>query len=451
MSSTSTIAIIGGGWAGLSAATRLADSGAKVMLFERARGLGGRMGSFYDPRFDEWLDNGNHLFIGAYRSARDLLHIWGADEGLRFEPHLHLPWMSGDGKIYDFRLKAGRIGSALAVLGFKGLTVRDRWRAARGFGALQRAALNLPALEPTVADYLARFGLKTDGCNGLFEALTLAVMNAAPSIAGLYPLARAVKTGLLSGAADGGLGFPLKPFKQLYIDAAAAYLAAHNVDIHLNNPVESLKIDNHNRLVGIVSQGAAYTVDAVISTLQPVDLLTWLPARVRTDPFFNRLNKLKYSPIIAVHLVFDRPVIKERFGFFAGGHRLHWIFGRGEPEAGGWSKISTIFSYAFELYGRSMSDIVAGALDELRRRLPQERSFRVLHSRAVVNRRATVILEPGSDSLRLPVETPVKGLFLAGDWTATGLPATVESAARSGTIAAEAARSLVMRDERCQA
>ncbi len=432
------IVIIGGGWAGLSAATLLVNKNVEVVLIERSNRLGGRMSSFYDPKFGEWLDNGVHLFIGAYHNALQLMSIWGVSENVVFNEDFNIPWLGRNGEVYKFKLKENSLATAYSLLKFKGFSFKDRLFTIKGLNALKKAYDNPPIPEPTVAKFLKNEGIDFEKYGSWFEALSLAVLNASAEIAGLYPLIRAMKAGLASGNSIGKLCFFKKPFQQAYIDSANDYLQRNKVKIILNTPVNSVKVAQNERLIEVNYHNCKIYADAVISTVQPLDLLSFLPIELKSDSFFKCLGKMEYSPIIATYLNFERPVLKTRLVHLDRGKALHWVFGRGYSSEQVWENISTIRSYAVEYSNLSTKRIINDTIMELEKRIRNLNKNRLLKARAIINRRATVILKPGSDDIRPKTETPLKGLFLAGDWVATGLPATVESAALSGILSAEA-------------
>jgi squalene-associated FAD-dependent desaturase len=438
------VVIIGGGWAGLSAATRLVENGHPVTLFERSNSPGGRASSFYEKELGEWLDNGPHIVIGAYTAARRLLQVWGSAAGISYAEGDAIPWLYPNGKIIRLQLggSSGKFGALTSLLSFGGMPVSDRLKTIRALDALVRWADVDLTEETTVADFLARYNIKPGDCGGLWDALTTAVMNGPPYLVGLHPIIKAIKEGLLVGGDSGRIGIPTRPFKNLYVDPALEYLTGQGVEMRLDSSIDAIQTSRQGALSEVISGDSVFRVKRVISAVPPFELLRLLPEPVKEQPFFSRFTEFEYAPIVAVHLSFDAPVLPVRFGYIPDSF-TQWIFARGIHESEGWSQLSAVISYAPRKDETSSTIIGAQVLDDVRRVLPPARRVEVKYLKVVRTVRATVLLKPGSESLRPPPETPVKGLYLAGDWCGTGLPATIESAARSGDAAARAA----MRDD----
>ena len=450
VSSAVDAVVVGGGWAGLAAATRLVQRGAKVILLERAKELGGRASSFYDHDFGEWLDNGPHIFVGAYRTALGLLNTWGAGDGISFNDGGEIPFIYPGGREITLKITSifsfGRIDAAAGLMTFRGMSIGERFKTLRAARVMMKMTDIDPQHEVTVADFLLRFGIRPGECGGFWDMLTVAVMNAPTKLVGLKPLAQALKEGLLGGGGSGRLGIPLKPFKQLYIEPAKRFLAESGVEIRFGEGVKKVLINRRDRVIGVETSRGKIDCDRVILAIPPSIISPrfpagderggLLPSRWLNNSFFTRFRDIRFSPIASVHLTFDRPVMQHRFVCLPEAF-THWVFGRGEPDADGWSRLSTITSFAPGKDEMTEKDIRRWALTDLHERLPETRKSEVRHMRVVRTIAAAMLLEPGSELIRPTVRTPVNGLYLAGDWCATGLPATIESAARAGAEAAE--------------
>ena len=451
------VVVVGSGWAGLAAATRLVQAGAGVTLLEQSKELGGRCSSFFDPDFGEWLDNGPHVFIGAYRTSLSLMDVWGAADGIVFDSGCMIPFIYPDGR--EERLKIGGRGGAITALAnlmsFKGMHLRDRLKTVRAVRALMRAEKIDPHSEPTVSEFLSRYGIGESECGGFWDSLTVAVMNSPPRLAGFFPLMTAIREGLLSGGSRSRIGRPVKPFQQLYIEPAKRYLLDKGVEVRTSEGVKKLLFDGDNRIKGLETSQRRIETGRVILAIPPVRrhpsvgdgmlstaegqqrfVLSLLPDRWYNSEFFSRFRSFRYMPIASVHITFDRAVLQYPFSTFPGAF-THWAFGRGEDEGSGWSRISTITSNAPGRDEMTTDEIVERTLSDLRERLSGVKTAEINHIRCVRTMAATVLLEPGSEMLRPTAGTPIEGLYLAGDWCATGLPATIESAARAGEAAAE--------------
>ncbi len=431
--SSPDVVVIGGGWAGLTAATRLFDVGVDVVLLERSRYLGGRAYSFWDEDFGEWLDNGPHVFIGAYSAALGLLETWGATDGFSFDDGDSIPFIYPGGRTVKLKIGGGggKLGSIAGLMSFRGMPVGDLLKTVRTANALMMMGNINPQHEPTVADFLLNYGIREGDCGGFWDAVTVAVMNAPTRLAGMKPLIRAMKEGLLIGGKAARIGTMLRPFKQLYIDPAFEYLTTGGVDVRTSVDVRGLIVNRAGRIAGVETSDGRIISDKVISTVPPASLLKLLPDYWRKNDFFSRFENFEYSQIAAVHFTFDKSVMRSRFGFFPAAF-THWVFGRGEGDDGGWSRVSVVISNAPTREEMNNEEMVRWVTTDLQERLPDVKNAEVLHLRVVRTMAATTLLKPGSELIRPQASTPIKGLFLAGDWCGTGLPATIESAVRSG-------------------
>jgi zeta-carotene desaturase len=428
--------VVGGGFAGLTAATRLNQAGVNVILLERNRELGGRASSFYDKNFNEWLDNGSHVFLGAYNSAMSMLRIWGGEDGVSFADGAKISFISVGGKelFLEICTEGGKLWQALGILKFRGMSFKDRLRIIRVISAIINQAEVEPEDEPTIAEFLLKHGIVKGAGYDFLNALTISIMNSPCEITGIKPFAAALKIALSSGKPN--LGIPTRPFQQLYIEPVKRFLALSKVEVHTSTKVKSLLFNNKGNLCGVETTKESFSADNVILAIPPKNLHQLLPEWLKRDEYFSRFASLESSPILAVHLTFDRPVLKHRFAFFP--HSFtQWVFGRGkEDESGGWRRLSTVTSFAPQRDEMSNESIEQQTISDLRERLPKVAEAEIQQMRLVRTSAATWLLKPGSELLRPSVSTPVKGLYLAGDWCATGLPLTIESAARSGDEAA---------------
>lgn len=419
-----SVTIIGGGWAGLAAATELIDHGFAVKLFERAPNLGGRASSFWDDDFGEWLDNGTHLFLGAYVTSLNLLKKWGSVGGIDFNLSSEIVWMYPRGKTLKLKLGGGKLGAAKALMSFKGMSFGDKIRCGKAIEALVKIASVSPS-SPTIADltvaqFLSRYGIKKGSCGGLWDMLTVAVMNAPIELAALQPLSVALGKGLLSGSNAGRLGLMNVPFQDLYIQPATQYLTERGAEIVTGTGVKTIDFDS---------------ADAVLLAVSPHDVIKLLPGQVLKDADLAELKEFSGLPIVSVHINFADPVLQMPFALMPDSF-AQWVFRRGDRGGGGWKNLTSVISAAPGKSDMSNSEIEKRVISEIRDCL--NTSSKIEAVRTVRTARATVTLTPEVNRLRPSVRTAVENLYIAGDWCNTGLPATIESAAVSGVAAARA-------------
>lgn len=429
--------VIGGGWAGLAAATTAVQSGLKVALLERSPILGGRASSFWDRTFEEWLDYGPHLFLGAYRAALSLLDTWQTADSIWFDDEGKIAWLYPDNRTEWMKLDTSgrRLKSAEMLLRFRGMSLVDRIKSLRALYGLVRYR-QTRGNDQTVGEYLTGFGIKPGGCAGLWECLTVSVLNGPPSRIGVRALHNAVMEGLLIGGPTARLGFPQKPFKLFFIDPAATFLEESGARLLTSVNVKTLGEIREDGLWRIELDKERIEAEHIILAVPPLDVLRLIPPPWCEDGFFARFKQFEYSSIAAVYINYDRPVLPFRYAYIPGAFS-QWIFGRGEAVNGGWSKVSVVISHAPSKRELSSDLLSEQVREDLEERLTEVRNAGVETIRTVRTEKATVLLTPGSSKLRPTVQTPVRNLYLAGDWIDTGLPATIESAARAGIAAAE--------------
>ncbi len=432
------IVIVGGGWAGLAAASKLSNLDFEVQLFEKAKTLGGRCASYYDENFDEWLDHGSHVFIGAYRQSLALLEEWDVRSGVDFSKSDYISWLYPNGKVVKLNLDSGssKASAVASFMKFKGMTMGERLKTIRVADAIARLKLDDVSPDMTVSEFLEKFGIKPRSCGGLWDALTVAVMNAPSTQVSILPMLTAIKEGLLFGGEAARIGLPTRPLKHLYIDAAHEYLTDRNIEVKCDVNVKSLQIDRKGVVKSIRTEDDEIEADFFIITIPPMELLRLLPRKLQQEPFFSRFSNFVYSSISGIHINFERPVLDHAFAFMPGAS-VHWIFGRGTRGPDGWQRISAVMSNSPTKREMSNEEIADAAVSDIRERLIETRRTGIEAIRVVRTARATVVLRPGTEKLRPSNTTPFKNLFLAGDWCDTGLPATIESAARSGSTVAE--------------
>lgn len=431
------VIIVGGGWAGLAAATKLAETGLKVTLLERSAYLGGRASSFRDRISGEWLDHGTHVFIGAYKSSISLLKTWRAEDGVSFKYGGEIPWILRGGRIERLKLvgKGGTLGFAAGLLSFKGMSMGDRLKTIKAAKELLNWKNKENQTDVSVEQYLSRFGINGRSCGGLWDSLAKSVLNAPLNLASMNLFVNAFREGLLVGGDSARIGLTTQPLKSAYVDKAVDYLTEKQVSIKSNSSVKSINCET-GTVSSVDVNGKEIPSRACLLAVPPEMVLKLLPFRFRELDFFDRFSKFEYSPIATVHIQFDRPVMTVRYGLLSQCF-THWVFARGERKDGLWSKMSAMISHAPDRREMSTGQITEKVIADIHNRLPETADARIKSVRAVRTIRATVLLKPGSEKLRPINVTPIKGLYLAGDWCNTGLPATIESAARSGINAAE--------------
>ena len=452
------VAVFGGGCAGLSAAVRLAKLDARVLVLEARSRLGGRATAFTDRETGEVVDNGQHVLLGCYTDTFEFLREIGAAGNVTWQRALRVTMIDSRGRWS--RLECPDLPSPLhlvaGVLDWIALAWRDRLSILRMAGPLRAAQRELrpskfgPAIiaaspGETVENWLMRNGQTPRLQEMLWEPLALAALNQPPSHAAAPLFARVLAEMFGSDPRAAAIVLPNKPLDVMYAEPARAYIERHGGMVRTGSPA-TVEIVN-DVVTGVRAGGAGggggaggaggagedqekyWPVRTVISAVPWFALADVIADCVPSlEPILTRAAAMASSPIVSVNLWLDMPVIDEPFVGLPG-RAMQWVFNKG----GG--HLSLVSSGAGPLVDRSNADLIAVAHEELMSAVPAARRAHLLRATVVREPRATFSLAPGQPA-RPASATPVRGFYLAGDWTDTGLPATIESAVRSGHRAA---------------
>jgi len=424
------VAIVGGGFAGLAAAVRLARSGARVTVLERRPFLGGRAYSFADPVTGDVIDNGPHALMGAYTEALDFLREIGAAGKLRLQRRLHVTLADpvlGMGAVAAPPVP-GPLQGAAALLRYRLLSPGDRVRLLAG--AVRLATRGEGWQGTTVAQALARLGQSSEARARFWHPLAIATLNEMPEAAAAAPFAAVVRRGFLAGARAARFALATVPLSELYTTDARRTVEEAGGAVLTGATVNTLALEGERVRAVVLRDGRQIPADAVVLAVPCGALLRLLPPALAQAPPFRSLQSLGSSPIVSVHLWLDRPVgWSSPFLGLLGG-RAQWLFACAP------GRMASVTSGARFWDDASDETIVAEVLSDARAVLPALAGTTVTRSLVVRERHATLSLTPAADAVRPGAETPLANLFLAGDWVRTGLPATIEGAVQSGRRAA---------------
>ncbi|HEU5270564.1 MAG TPA: hydroxysqualene dehydroxylase HpnE [Jatrophihabitans sp.] len=429
------VAVVGGGLAGLTAALRLADAGRPVLLLEAGAKLGGLTHSFRRGELD--VDNGQHVFLRCCEAYLRLLDRLGVRDQVTIQPRLDVPVRAPG--MRPGRLRRNRLPAPLhlggSLLRYPMLSPADRLRAVSGALAMRRLRAEDPAIDGVgFGDWLDRHGQNQRTVAALWDLFTVATLNLPAEAASLTMAAKVFQTGLLSHAAAGDIGWSLIPLQQLHAEPAARELHRAGAEIRTRSRVTELVRDGSGWLLRD-SAGHADRVGQVVLAVPPEQAERLLPAGTAGLPA-GWSARLGSSPIVNVHLVYDRQVLTEPF--LAGVHSpVQWLFDRTRQSGladGQYLAIS--LSAAAELIDTRTAGIRDRVLPALAELLPATRTARLVDFFVTRERHATFRAAPCSGRFRPPADAGLPGLALAGAWTATGWPATMESAVLSGESAA---------------
>jgi squalene-associated FAD-dependent desaturase len=440
--------VVGAGFAGLSAAVRLTRDGARVLVLEARGRLGGRATAFPDRETGEIVDNGQHVLMGCYRDTFAFLNDIGAEGNVRVQPQLAVTMIDREG--VKSRLDCSGMPSPLHLIAglfdWSALNWSDRWGALGMAGAIRTARREAEgdhrrhAASPgeTVENFLVRNGQTPRLREMLWDPLALAALNQQPAIAAAPPFARVL--GEMFGADPRGaaIALPTRPLEAMYATPAREYLEAREGLVKTGTPAK-IRVEQ-SRVAGVTAGSESWTSAAVICAVPWFALGEVFEGDVAPlAPLLSNARETKGSPIVTVNVWFDRGVLDEPF-LGLPGRTMQWVFDKRLVVGDAASHLTLVSSGAEDVVGRTNAELIELALHELRSAIPAAADKHVVNATVVREPRATFSLAPGQPA-RPSTKTPVNGLWLAGDWVDTGLPATIEGAVRSGHWAAAAAKA----------
>ncbi len=429
------VAVVGGGLAGISAALACADAGAAVTLFEKRKHLGGLTWSFAHDGLS--MDNGQHVFLRCCTAYLDFLARIGSAGDVELQDRLDVTVMRPG--VAQASLRRDRVRAPLhlarSLLGYGVIPFSARARFASAALALSRLDLDDPALdEETFEAWLLRHGQGPEAISGLWDLICLPTVNLPASEASLAMAAKVFKTGLLTQSSAGDIGWSRVPLGLLHGERAATALSKAGVAVRLGEGVDQVRRGESS--FTLETSGGEAPADGVVVALPHYCVESVLPSG--TLPGHIRPSELASSPIVNVHVHFDRRVTD--LPFVAGiGTVAQWVFDRTASSGAGTGQyLAVSISAADDYVGARPADLGAQITEALRDLFPRAKDAKVLSTFVTKELHATFRASPGSSAHRASTRTLLPGLVLAGAWTATGWPPTMESAVRSGVSAARA-------------
>ena len=417
--------VIGGGFAGLSAAVHLSSKGKKVELIESSQKLGGRAYSLADRQTNTIIDNGQHIMMGCYKDTLNFFRMIGAEDNLIFQerlqvnfllPHLELVPLRSISNIYPFNL-------AIGLLNYKALSIKNRLSLLRFF--LKLLLLSEHDLNGmTIADWLNMENQNNRILKSFWEILTAGALNTSIRKASARIFRDVLIEIFYKGNKASTIILPKYGLTESYCNNARNYIEQRDGKISTGEQVNKFLIKEGSIRSIMTSKRILTDFKYVITSVPYYGLKRILPyENIVPDPGFN------YSSILTVHIWLKENHLKKTFyGLIGSG--IHWIFNHG-------THLTLVRSDADELIEKNKEELIELVKSELYNYcLIEEKN--ILDFRIIKEKRATFIPSDNILDKRPGPVTSVKNLILAGDWTDTGLPSTIESAVKSGRIAAEA-------------
>lgn len=434
MASRHDAVVLGGGFAGLSAAVALAEKGAKVLVLDKKPHLGGRAYSFSEGGLD--VDNGQHLFMGCYAATRKFLTTIGTHDKLDIYERVVVDYAEPDGKRDRLACPSwlpAPLHLAAGLLGLKGVSLREKLALAafdQSLKSMKRGEIPAGVEKLTVRQWLTGLGISRNFQTRFFDPAAIGILNDAPEIASAAGFVQALRTMFFSGGKEASrFALAKTGLSDLYTDAARDYVEKRGGKV-ISNAKAAALVEENGRVVGIkTDMDSRFDAGAVISTLPAWDLKKLaLPSALR-----GSWETLKPAPIVGATLKIDRPVMGELFlGML--NTETHWVFNKTRihslKEDG--QTLAVVISGAHKQIGYSPEKILDAAKRDLAACIPEFASAKVLASKVVKEPFATLSPVPGDEAKRPEPGSGMPGFMFAGDWTRTGFPATIESACVSG-------------------
>jgi len=464
----SRVAVVGGGLAGLAAGCALAGSGFRVSLFERRPYLGGRASSYQHPGTGEVVDNCQHVLLGCCTNLIQFYERLGVENKIRWYDRLTFLEPGGRASVIEPSKLPAPLHNAPAFLRAACLDLPDKLAIGMAMAAL---APDTPRDHgESFLTWLHRHGQTKQAIERFWKPVLVSALNEELDRMSVPYAAQVVRESFLKSAAAGRMGVPTVPLTELY-SVAGDYITARGGEIQFRCGVESFVTEPDS--VKLLVTGEETSFDFAVFAV-PFDVLSrLLPQTSVAERLRQVLARFETSPITGIHLWFDRQITDLDHAVLLD-RTIQWMFHKSKlltpappktgghdfsratnalpkerasaPEANG-SYVELVVSSSKTLVEKSRAEIIELALAELREFFPGARNANLVKSTVIKEVHATYSPRPGVDVYRPRPETVWPRVFLAGDWTATGWPATMEGAVRSGYMAAESvARATGIRD-----
>ena len=430
--------------AGLSAGCALAEAGFRVTLFERRPYLGGRASSYQHPGTGEIVDNCQHVLLGCCTNLLDFYRRAGVQDKIRWYEKLTFLEPGGRASVIAPSVLPAPLHTAPAFLRADCLSFRDKMAIGRAMAALA------PSIPPdrgeTFLDWLKRHGQTAQAIERFWRTILVSALNEDLDQVSVPYAAQVVRESFLKSAAAGLMGIPTVPLTDLY-SQTGDYIRARNGEIQFRAGVESFRAETS--AVTVTTNGQEQKFDYLLLAV-PFDVLgRILPDTPLAAPLAAALGQFSTSPITGIHLWFDRQISDLDHAVLLD-RTIQWMFHKSRlidsrkngsnemRDNNSGSYVELVVSCSRSLIEKSKSEIVEMAMKEAEDFFPDACEAKLLKSTVIKEVHATYSPRPGIDQYRPKPQTAWPRVFLAGDWTATGWPATMEGAVRSGYLAAEA-------------
>lgn len=454
------VIVIGGGLSGLSASVELSSNGRNVLLLEQKPHLGGRTYSYVDRTTGDVVDNGQHLLMGCYHETRCYLKIIGSAHLATLQENLHIEFIHprNGRSVLSCPPLLAPLHVLVGLLRLGTISLADRLKLLRVGLSLVLGSDEKKLAALTVDEWLKRLKQSELNRKYLWDVIAIGTLNDHPDTVSALLFYRVLRAAFLGKKENSSLLIPRVGLSELLVDPAVEFIKRHGGEVRTNAGVERFEIDR-GRIKGVWTGGKKLEAHAYISAVPWYGLSAMFSGKKQklrrsstpelkdaptTESLLSasKLARFESSPIITINVWLDREVMEQEFVAVLDRH-VQWvfnktrIFGLLDYWKDSRQYLSCVISGAEEYLSWSKEKMVAMVMEELRSLFPEARSAKVLHSVVIKEKRATFSPRPQVEQYRPGPTTEYPNLFLAGDWTDTGYPATIEGAVLSGRRAAE--------------
>jgi squalene synthase HpnD len=431
------VVVLGAGYAGLAAATELILRGHDVTLIEARALIGGRAHSFVDSKSGLVLDNGQHILMGCYHETLGLLRQLGVMDRLYSPPRMSVPFVSKKGPSVLAATAPEPFHLLSALMGYSELSLSDKMAAIKLAIRLRLGQTPLP--NESVEGWMRRWGQTPNIIRALWEPLCIAALNEPVATSSAQLFATVIRRSFLASASDSTILLSRVGLSELFAPETRRLIEMCRSTVRVQTPVTSLRFEGTTLREVKLNDGSVLEPEAVVSALPWHVLRGLLPPESKLAQACGQIHD---APIVSLHLWLDRAILREPFVGLLDSP-VHWVFSRdhihGPNPAGQEGHVITaVVSGARDLIDKTGPELEEITMTELGRFIPEVRDVKVLHRMVYKARSATFAATPETEPLRPEATTEWSNFWLAGDWTNTGLPATIEGAIVSGNRAARA-------------
>ncbi|HRS01815.1 MAG TPA: FAD-dependent oxidoreductase [Bacteroidota bacterium] len=414
------IAIIGAGISGISAAMDLMDKNVNIDIFEAKNTIGGRIASYKDDLTGDTIDNGKHLMVGAYSNFFDLLKKLNSYRHLYFQKYFNVNFISQTGAFKFSNGRFGKLSQFISFIKLSNISLKEKEKNIKFIRQVQKNNIN--TFEKSAEQVLQDFHISNNMINIFWSPLITATMNILPKYASGEIFLNILKYAFFCDNDSARLVFSNQPLLEL-LSPFNRIFPNGNRKIHLHKPIVS--INKHSKNMIIKSKnGEEFCFDAIIIATTPYAL-----RKIETNFAMPNLENFEPSPIISLYLWCEEDFLDEDF-YSLIGTNFQWIFKESTQSL----RYTLTMSAADKFVNSSGDEIFEMAYHDLETIFPKFNRNMIYNTKLIKERSATVKLTPQIERLR-PLQKIFNGIYLAGDWTNTNLPSTMESAALSGKLA----------------